>query len=120
MLCSHTICGMIDAKHLSPQGVPLQAFAAHKESVRGVCMAPGDLKFATASDDSTVKVQRCAVPVPSSTARFPRGEATVLCAPGAHPALHVAKRSKLVLRVADLGLQAGAVRGGHVGARRGT
>ena len=40
-----------------PQGVPVQAFAAHKESVRGVCMAPGDLKFATASDDSTVKVR---------------------------------------------------------------
>ena len=36
----------------------MQAFPAHRESVRGVCMAPSDLKFATASDDSTVKACR--------------------------------------------------------------
>ncbi len=30
---------------------------AHKESVRGLALAPGGLKFATASDDSTIKVR---------------------------------------------------------------
>lgn len=34
----------------------LQAIQAHNEAVRGICVSPTDLKFATASDDSTLKV----------------------------------------------------------------
>ncbi|EIE19507.1 WD40 repeat-like protein [Coccomyxa subellipsoidea C-169] len=33
----------------------VKALQAHNESIRGICIAPSDLKFATASDDSTVK-----------------------------------------------------------------
>jgi WD40 repeat protein len=33
----------------------LQAEPAHKEAVRGIAFSPSDLKFATCSDDSTIK-----------------------------------------------------------------
>lgn len=33
----------------------LQAAPAHKEAVRGIAFSPSDLKFATGSDDSTIK-----------------------------------------------------------------
>ena len=36
--------------------LPLQEFEAHRESVRCVSFSPSDLKFATASTDSTLKV----------------------------------------------------------------
>lgn len=43
----------------------MQDFQAHRESVRSVSFAPSDLKFATASTDSTLKVRafstRCGV-----------------------------------------------------------
>ncbi|BDA50841.1 pre-mRNA 3' end processing protein WDR33 [Coccomyxa sp. Obi] len=34
----------------------VKAIQAHNEAVRGVCVSPTDLKFATASDDSTLKI----------------------------------------------------------------
>ena len=33
----------------------VQAEPAHKEAVRGIAFSPSDLKFATCSDDSTIK-----------------------------------------------------------------
>ena len=33
----------------------MQAEPAHKEAVRGIAFSPSDLKFATCSDDSTIK-----------------------------------------------------------------
>ena len=33
-----------------------KAFSAHKEAVRAATFAPGDAKFATGSDDTTIKV----------------------------------------------------------------
>ncbi len=35
---------------------PLKGVAAHKEACRAVTVSPTDVKFATCSDDSTVKI----------------------------------------------------------------
>jgi polyadenylation factor subunit 2 len=35
---------------------PLRRLEAHREAVRGLSIAPGDVKFATCSDDASVKV----------------------------------------------------------------
>lgn len=37
----------------------VKSLPAHREAVRQLAFAPGDLKFATASDDSTVRVRAC-------------------------------------------------------------
>lgn len=34
----------------------VKAFTAHREAIRGIAFAPGDLKFTTGSDDSTVRI----------------------------------------------------------------
>ncbi len=35
----------------------VKSVSAHKEAVRQLAFAPGDLKFATGSDDSTIRVR---------------------------------------------------------------
>jgi WD40 repeat protein len=45
------------------RGRALQVYQTHKEAVRGISLSPTDLKFATCSDDSTVRVR---VPPPFS------------------------------------------------------
>lgn len=53
-----------------------QALQAHNESIRGISVAPTDLKFATASDDSTVKAGPL-TPVPHSLPRDPPSSSAV-------------------------------------------
>jgi hypothetical protein len=51
----------------------MQAFMAHRESIRGVSLAPNDLKFVTGSDDSTLKVRArlCALSQSTDAGCFP-------------------------------------------------
>jgi polyadenylation factor subunit 2 len=43
-------------KYFQPNMNNLTAWAAHREAVRGLSFSPDDARFATASDDSTVRV----------------------------------------------------------------
>lgn len=49
----------------------VKSLSAHKEAVRQLSFAPGDLKYATGSDDSTIRVRSVPSRPPSSLATLP-------------------------------------------------
>lgn len=107
----------------------LQAIQAHNEAVRGVCVSPTDLKFATASDDSTLKVPAFLLACINTRHLAAACSQDGTFRNGLHVLMKIARhmhpncpRIEPVIKlgfVADLGLQKGGAGGNAEGSRRG-
>lgn len=56
MAYARLVDGMHNTHKHTQNTQPLRELSAHREALRAISVGPTDLKFATASDDSTIKV----------------------------------------------------------------